>query len=179
MIEVIVLILLVMIAISIVFSYSSFRERMLFSEASMSAISAREKIKIAEKKYMGGKLKKSVFDALLDELEEELISAELIIFRLKRSSAFPSENKSEEIMAQVANPTKYKKSVVQKILRQADLLRQEMSLLEAKLLKREIKESVFEKLIKDRERELIRKEKELMDIISKGSTGSPKKPRID
>jgi len=43
-----------------------------------------------------------------------------------------------------------------------------MSLLEAKLLKREIKDSVFEKLIKERESEIIKKEKELMDVVFKG-----------
>ncbi|MFA5931276.1 MAG: hypothetical protein WC821_03110 [archaeon] len=169
MIEVLVLVLFVILFFSGIFFYSSYRERIVFENAQREVISAQEKIKIAERKFMQGKIKKNVFEAILDELEEELISAELIVFRLKNSSSLSIGDKANQVIAKLDKPTKYRKTKIEKILKETELLRNEMSILEGRFLKHQIKQSVFEKLVQAKESMMIIKEKELMDIVIKGS----------
>ncbi|MFA6269312.1 MAG: hypothetical protein WCW13_04180 [archaeon] len=169
MFEEIIFVLLVLIVMVGVFGYSSYRDRRTVKEAELAAVSAKEKIHIAERKFMQGKIRKPVFELILDELEEELISAELVLFRFKKRGSFSVEDKVLEVVAKLDKPTKHRRALVEKILISAELIRQEVSLLEGKLMKHEIKQSVFEKLIKDKEHELIRKEKELTDIVIKSA----------
>lgn len=137
----------------------------MLASAQRMMVSAQEQIKIAERRFMQGKIKKSVFDALLDDLEQELISAELILFRFRKLPVISVEDKIGEVVLKLGKSTQYRKSKIQRILTETELLREEMGLLESKLLRREIKQSVFEKLIKQKELLLIKKEKELMDVI--------------
>ncbi|VVB74586.1 Uncharacterised protein [uncultured archaeon] len=128
-------------------------------------VSAQQRIKIAERRFMQGKIKKSVFDALLDDLEQELISAELILFRFQKLPDVSVVEKMGEVVLKLGKSTQYRKSKISRILMETELLRAEMGLLEGKLLRHEIKQSVFERLIKQKELVLIKKEKELMDVI--------------
>ncbi|MFA5125527.1 MAG: hypothetical protein WC462_00810 [archaeon] len=173
MIEVFFLVLIVVVIFVGFFAFLSYRDKLLLSQAEKRIVSVKEKIKIAERKFMQGKLKKSVFDSLVEDLEEELFSEECVLLRLKKASVFSSKDKVSEVVAKLDKPTKHRKARVEKILKEIELLRSEMSLLESKFLKREIKQSVFEKMIKKKESEMIQKEKELSDIVVEASEKSP------
>jgi len=168
MFEAIVLVLVVVVLVLVLFAYSSLRDKRLFLDTERSIVSARERLKIAERRFRQGKMNKGVFDSIADDLEGELYSAELLLFRLKKYNEISVDTKATLIVQKLDRPTKYRRSKIESILRETELIRHEMSLLEAKLLKREIKDSVFEKLIKERESEIIKKEKELMDVVFKG-----------
>jgi len=169
MIEVFFLVLIVVVIFVGFFAFLSYREKFLLVQAEKRVVSVKEKLKIAERKFMQGKLKKSVFDSLVEDLEEELFSEECVLLRLKKSPVFSSKDKVSEVVAKLGKPTKYRKARVEKILKEIELLRSETSLLESKFLKREIKQSVFEKMIKKKESEMIQKEKELSDIVAEAS----------
>ncbi len=169
MFEAIVLVLVVVVLVLVLFAYSSLRDKRLFLDTERSIVSARERLKIAERRFRQGKMNKGVFDSIADDLEGELYSAELLLFRLKKYNEISVDTKATLIVQKLDRPTKYRRSKIESILRETELIRHEMSLLEAKLLKREIKDSVFEKLIKERESEIIKKEKELMDVVIQGS----------
>jgi hypothetical protein len=172
MLEVFFLVLIVIILFVGYFAFVSYNEKVLIQNTEKRIASTKEKIKIAERKYMQGKLKKSVFDSLIEELEEELFSAECILLRLKKSSVVSHLNKVSAVLSKVEKPTKHRKAKVEKILKEIELLRSETALLESKYLKREIKQNVFEKMIRKKESELIQKEKELNDIVAEASEKS-------
>ena len=166
MLEALLLVLIVVALIVFVFWYNSFRDQRLASEAQSRVVSVKAQLKIAERKYMQGKIKKNVFEALIDDLEEELLSAELVLFRLRKVSDLSVDSKTSLVLEKMSSKNKYKKSQVEKILKETELLREEISLLESKLLRREIKESVFEKLLKKKESALIKKETELNSLVA-------------
>ena len=166
MLEALFLVLVVVVLIVLVFWYNSFRDQRLAEEAQSRVASVKEQLKIAERKYMQGRIKKNVFDSLADDLEEELLSAELVLFRLKKVSGLSVDNKISLVLEKMSSKNKHKKSQIEKILKETELLREEISLLESKLLRREIKESVFEKLVKKKESALIKKETELNSLVT-------------
>ena len=50
-------------------------------------------------------------------------------------------------MARLDKPTKHKRSLVEKILSETELIREELALLESRLFKNEIKQSVYNKIV--------------------------------
>ena len=96
MFEEFILVLLVIVIIAIIFSYSSRKDKKLLEDAERGVVSAKEKLKITERKYMQGKLRKGVFDSLVDDLEAELLSYELTLFRLRRSGEVSVEEAKHE-----------------------------------------------------------------------------------
>jgi len=165
MLEVFLLVLLVVLLFTLVLFYYSRKNFWMLESAERAMVSAQERIKIAERRFMQGKIKKSVFDALLDDLEQELVSAELILFRFRKLPDVSVGEKMGEVVLKLGKSTQYRKSKISRILMETEMLRQEMGLLEGKLLRHEIKQAVFERLIKQKELVLIKKEKELMDVI--------------
>jgi len=165
MLEVFLLVLLVVLLFTLLLFYFSRKTIWALENAERIMISAQERIKIAERRFMQGKIKKSVFDALLDDLEQELVMAELILFRFRRLPDVSVGEKVGEVVLKLGKSTQYRKSKISRILMETEMLRQEMGLLEGKLLRHEIKQSVFERMIKQKELVLIKKEKELMDVI--------------
>ena len=169
MLEVIVFVAVVILILVLSAGYYSLKDKMAAGNAQLQIKNAEEKLKIAERKFMQGKIKKSVFDSIVDDIEEEMLSAEMALLRITKSKELSVEEKTLEIMKQIERPTKHRMTQVQKILEETEILRKEMSMLEGKLLKREIKQSVFEKLVKEKETEMIKKENDLMDIVAKSS----------
>lgn len=154
--------------------FVSLRGRMSGGELRLRIASANDRLLIAEKRFMKGKIKKSVFDSIVDSLEEEQLSAELALFRLEKSASLEVPKRSEKVISLLARPTPYRKAKVNSILKETDLIRHEMSLLEARLLKRQLKQTVFEKLIAQKEAKLIEKEKELGDVVASAQDFSTK-----
>ena len=166
MIEVLVFVFLVLIVLVGIFAYSSYSEKKAILDAENQVVSAKERLKIAERKFMQGKIKKSVFESLIDDIEEELLLAELALFRLKNYPEVSITEKASQVFLKMDRPTKYRKIRIEKILTETELIRNEISILEGKFMKHEIKQSVFERLIKTKEDLMIRKEKELMDVVA-------------
>ena len=165
MLEVVFFVILVLIVIISLFGYTSYRERKLIKESERIISQNQEKIKIAERKFMQRKIKKSVFDMILEDLEEQILLAQMTLFRLKKSPSVSIEDKAQELFLRLEKPTNHRKKTIESLLKDTEVLRTEMSMLEGKLMKREIRESVFERLIKDKEKEMIEKERKLIDLL--------------
>jgi len=125
----------------------------------------KDKLKIAEKKFFTGKLKKNVFDSLLDELESELASCELSLFRLQKSKELSVEKKANALLSKVFHPSRYRKVKLSRLLLETELLNQEIDLLESKFMKRELRQGVFEKLLKEKEQIMLEKESEIVSSV--------------
>ncbi|MCX6803003.1 MAG: hypothetical protein NTY48_00335, partial [Candidatus Diapherotrites archaeon] len=135
-------------------------------ELETSVHSAQERLLIAERKFMQGKLKRSVFESLRSMIEEEMLLAEMSLFRLKKASNISVSTKAKRLVEVSGSLSRRKETKVRSILKETELLRSQMGLLEARFLKRSISEYVFEKLITNKESELIKKERELSNLIS-------------
>ncbi|MEK6958609.1 MAG: hypothetical protein AABW59_01045 [archaeon] len=167
MFEVLFLIALVMVLFVALFAYNFSKEGRVVAEQQLKIVFIKDKLSIAEKKFFQGKIKKPVFDELLDDLEIELANAELVLFRIKKSREISVEEKTVQILDNATSPARHRKMKISKLLFQAELLKSEIALLESKLMKRELKESVFRKLVKDKENEMIANESELIGEIRK------------
>jgi hypothetical protein len=173
MLEVVFIVLLFFVVVLAFFYFSFLREKNFVDSARLSIVSARERLRIAERKFMQGKIKRSVFDSIVDDLEEELYSSELILFRFNKPFDVSLSDKVSLVMQKMDSVSKRKRKRVESILRETELIRHELDLLEAKLLKHEIKQSVFERLVKKKEFELIKKERELTNLVLRSRAVSP------
>jgi hypothetical protein len=166
MIEVVFLVLVLFLLIGI-FWFASYKknrsEQVLLFEQEIT--DDKQKIKIAERRFLQGKIRKEVFEPLSNEMERGMIEKELEVFKIKRESEVSIKDKLTQIIEKMSNPTRYKKLRLEKLLKESEMIRQEMSFLESKLLKREIKQNVFEFLIKKKEIELIDKENEVIKLV--------------
>lgn len=169
MIEVIVFLVLVLIVFVVLLGFSVWQDKKSIANLNEKVASLNQQISIAQRRFMQGKIKKNVFDLILDDLESELYSTELLLFRSQKSASVSVKSKTDEIISKLDKPTKHRRALVESILSETELIREELALLEGKLFKHEIKQSVFDKLVREKESELIRKEKELMDVV-KGAT---------
>ena len=172
MYEVVVLVLFVLVVFFAFFLYSYTREGRIAQEQEKRINSAREKLKLAEKRYFQGKIKKDVFDAVLDDIEVELAEAELVLFRMKKSREISVEEKTVALLDKVTKPTKHRRAKIARLLFETELLRSEVSLLEGKLMKRELRQSTFQRLMREKENEMLAKESELVSAM-KEMNGAP------
>lgn len=146
--------------------YFSMRKRLNEGEIRARISDADRRLFIAEKKFMQGKIKRGVFDSISSEIEEDLMSCELALLRHEKAPQISVASRAERVVSLLSNPTPHRRAKINSILKETSLIRHEMSHLEAKLLKRAIRESVFEKMIAKKEAKLIEKEKELGDIVA-------------
>jgi len=169
MLEVLFLVLIVIVVISGIFFYSGYRDKKILEETEREVVSTKERLKIAERKYMQGKIRKGVFDSIAEDLQSELLEYELLLFRLKKSGEISVDDKTAQVVGKLDHPTKYRTTKIGKILKETELIRRELSMLEAKLMKHEVSQNVFQRIVKEKESKLISKEKELMDLVLKSS----------
>jgi len=162
MYEVLGLLLLVFAAFFAVFMYNYTREGRITIEQEKRINFAKDKLRLAEKRYFQGRIKKEVFDAVLDDLEVELAGAELALFRLRKAREISVEDKTVALLDKVTKPTKHRRARIARLLFETELLRSEVSLLEAKLMKREFRQSTFQRLMREKENEMLEAESELV-----------------
>ncbi|MEI7961041.1 MAG: hypothetical protein WCI04_01780 [archaeon] len=165
MFEEVFLAVIVILIVVLVVMYSFFRNRVSESELNFRIMDSKGKLAIAERKFMQGKIRKNIFEVLASKLEEEILTSELALFRLQKAREILVSSSANKLLLEMNNPTKYRRAKINSILKETSLLRNEMSLLEGKLLKRQVREGVFEKLIAEKESKLISKEKQLGDIV--------------
>jgi hypothetical protein len=166
MIEVLFFVFVVLFLIVLFFYSGLLSDRALALELENKVASARERLKIAERRFMHGKIKKNVFELLVDSIEEELLSAEMGLFRLAKINDISISAKTEEVFLQVNKPTRHRKAKVEALLKETELIRKELSMLEAKFMRREINQNVFDRLVMKKEAELIEKEHQLTKIAA-------------
>jgi hypothetical protein len=166
MIEIIILVAIVIILILLLINHGATSESRLVAEKEKVISRIEKMLKIAEKKFFKGKMKKEVFESLCDDLRSEKTYLELEIHSIKRASDVSVSEKSEELLGRAINPSKHKKIKLNSLLRETDLLRNEIHLLEVKLMKHELTENLFHKLVKEKENKLIRLESEIVEIVS-------------
>ena len=165
MLEVIFIVLIVVVMLIVFVKYSSTdTKKIIFIDEQVLGVE-KEKLLIAEKKFLQGKIKKIVFDDLKDDLERTIVEKELEIFRLKKERTISIEEKANAIYQKLVRPTKHRKVKLKHMLKQTELLRKEMSFLEAKLLKREISENLFKQLMREKEKLMLARETEIVDFV--------------
>lgn len=169
MIEVIFLVIVLVIVLFIIIktNYSNV-EQIIFEKEQILGIK-EDKLKIAQKKYMQGKIKKEVYDGLSNDLQIDMVLTQLDIFRIKKIHTLEIEEKAQKLFAKLANPTKHRQTKLRHLLIESEVIRKELKFIENKLLKNEITENVFQDLIKLKEKEMIEKESEIINFI-KGSS---------
>lgn len=167
MLEVIIFLILVLIVFLILIGSFVWQDKKNVLLLNEKISSLNQQINIANRRFSQGKISKNVFELIVDGLQTELYSAELMLFRLSKGSSKKVSAKTDEIMFKIDKPTRHKRAIVENILSKTELIREELVILEGKLFKHEIKQSVFNKLVLDKEAELILKEKELMDVVLK------------
>ena len=165
MLEIIIFVLVVIIVILLISLYSM-RNSFSVDALLFRISSAKDRLAIAQRRFMQGKIKERVFNSLAGDIEEEITSGELLLYRLRKSGSVEVSDKVDKLLAVLSKPTPHRRSRINSILKETELIRHEMGLLEAKFLKREITESVFEKMIVKKEAQLISREKALTDIIT-------------
>jgi hypothetical protein len=166
---VVILVLIVTIALYLFIKHNSgFEQRLLVEKEKMLEIE-KDRLKIAERKYMQGKIKKEIFDELRLEIEEKIMLTTLDVFRLKKIHILKVEDKLEAIYKKLTNPTKHRKVQLVNLLTETELVRKEIAFLEARLMKHEISESLFRKLIRKKEQEMISLELEIVTIVKKAN----------
>lgn len=173
MYEVIGLLLLVAAVFFGIFMYNYTREGRVTIEQERRVRYAKEKLKLAEKRYFQGRIKKEVFDAVLDDIEVELAGAELILFRMRKSREISVEEKTVALLDRVTKPTKHRRAKIARLLFETELLRSEVSLLEGKLMKRELRQSTFHRLMREKENDMLEKESELVRAMREMNESSP------
>ena len=173
MYEVVGLLLLVAAVFFAFFMYNYTREGRVALEQEKRINFARDKLKLAEKRYFQGKIKKEVFDAVLDDLQAELAEAELVLFRMRKSREISVEDKTVALLDRVTKPTKHRRAKIARLLFETELLRSEVSLLEGKLMKRELRQSTFQRLMREKENDMLSKESELVSAMREMSDSTP------
>lgn len=171
MLEVVSFVLLVVLIILIWVYYLLSRESAVVAQLGEQIELTRSKLRLAERKFLQRKISKNVFDSLISGFESDLVSLELERAALSRPVSKSAARKAEEILERLPNPPKRLRVKVASLLKETEALRHEMAVLESKLLKHEIREAVFEKLMTVKESELIRAESELLRVVEEFHKG--------
>jgi hypothetical protein len=171
MIEVAFLVLVVLLIIIIWVYYIFSREWVIAARIDRQIALTKSRITLAEKKFLQRKISKNIFNSLMSGFESDLVSYELERAAFGRPRELVVRSKADEILNSVPKPPKRIKVKIIPLLRETEKLRHEMKALEAKLLKREIHEGVFEKLMTSKQKDLIKKESELLKVLDDAHKG--------
>ena len=161
-----ILIFVIVLLIASLFAYIMQIENILILEKEKAILRIEKMLKIAEKKFLKGKIKRKVFEELQDDLLAEKINLEFELRSIKHAESVDVSVKAEKLVEKVSRPSRHKKLAIKKLLKDTELLREELGGIERKFLKHEIKESVLRKLMKEKESQLIRKESEIIELIN-------------
>jgi hypothetical protein len=163
MLEVVALVLAVTALFAIYFQSRDFYDH------STRIATIKFELDAAKKRFSAGKISKDVFDSILEDLETELVEEELLIESSKR----PTKREPKDLLFS-SKPTKHQISRVSVLLGEIDLIRNEISILENKLLRRQISEKTYSKLVKKRHLKLLEKESVVSDLVGKKETKETK-----
>jgi len=160
-----ILIFVVVLLILLLFVYIMQSESILLLEKERAIERVEKMLKIAEKKFMKGKIKREVFEELQNDLLAEKINLEFELKSISRAERIDVTVKADTLTKRSVNPTRHKKLTIRRLLEDTERLRAELGEIEKRFLRHEIKESVFRKLIKEKESQLIRKESEIVELV--------------
>ena len=166
MIEVILLVIIFLILVIWFFFYGNSIESRIIIEKERLLKLQEKKLIIAQKKFMKGKINQPVFEELKNDLKFNSLLLELEILRLKQIHQIEIEEKVLELISKLKTPTKYRKTKLRHLLIESEILMKEINLIEKKMMKNEISQELFKKIIKHKENELIEKEAQIVDFIN-------------
>ena len=164
MIEVIVLGIIAIIFLMLFVIVNS-KDNLFAKERKINSL--KERLHLAENKFMKGRIKNEVFISLKEDLEREIIDNEMSLLRLEKSMDVNVESKTKELLERIEKPTEKKRVRISNFLKETELIRREMAMLEKKFLKKEIGEKTFKGVMKKKENELIEKETEIIHLVKK------------
>ena len=140
-------------------------ESILVLEKEKAIARAEKMLKLAEKKFMKGKIKRDVFEEIQNDLLAEKMNLEFELKSINRVQNVDVTFKAETLVERSVHPTRHKKLTIRRLLEDTEQLRSELGTIEKSFLKHEIKDGVFRKLMKDKEAQLIRKESEIIELV--------------
>jgi len=161
-----VFVVVILLILLLMFAYMMQSESILIVEKERAIRRIEKMLKIAEKKFMKGKMKKEVFEELRDDLHTEQLNLEFELQSIRRVEDTAIAIKTDQLMQRTASPSRHKKLELKNLLGETEVIRGEMELIERKFLKHDIKESVFRKMMKEKETQLLRKESEIIEIVN-------------
>lgn len=165
MIIVFFIVLIVVLISLIIFFYNKTDSKKIIFLKEQELLLLKDRYKIAEKKFLQGKIKQNIFDKLKNDLEYEIVLIELEIFRVKKNYFSKLEEKFQQILLKIKKPTKYKKAKLKGFLKESEMIRNELRLIEKKILKNEISQNTFERLLQEKEKEMIKKETQILHFL--------------
>jgi len=160
-----ILIFVIVLLVLLLFVYIMQSESILVLEKEKAIARTEKMLKLAEKKFMKGKIKRDVFEEIQNDLLAEKMNLEFELSTINRVQNFDVTFKAETLVERSVHPTRHKKLIIRKLLEDTEQLRSELGTIEKRFLRHEIKESVFRKLIKEKESQLIRKESEIIELV--------------
>ncbi len=163
--EVIVLVVIVIAGLFLVMKFNSSLTERLVRDREEHLDIEREKLKIAEKKYMQGKIKQDVFEKVKEDLSYKIVLTELDIYRIKKTHTLEIEDKAEKLIQKLVHPTKHRQVTLRHMLIESELVRKELKIIENKLLKNEIDQKLFKRLVSEKEDEMLEKENQIIHFI--------------
>ncbi|MDD4251004.1 MAG: hypothetical protein PHX27_02320 [Candidatus ainarchaeum sp.] len=167
MIVVILLSIIALLLLFLVFLYNINLPKNIIIVKEQELLLLVDQLKIVEKKFFQGKIKKNVFDNLKGDIEINFVLKELEIFRLKKIDFSKLNEKLDQLSVKLKNPTRFKKTKLKNLIRESELILAELDIIEKKFLKKEISASSFEKLVHIKENEMIAKESQIVNYIKK------------
>ncbi|MFA5764078.1 MAG: hypothetical protein WC915_04660 [archaeon] len=168
--EVIVLVTVVAAVLFLIVKYNSTLTQKLTHDKEEHLEHEKEKLKSAEKKYMQGKIKQDVFAKVKDELNYKIVLTELDIYRIKKIHTLEIEEKAEKLIQKLVHPTKHRKITLRHMLIESELVRKELKIIENKLLKNEIDQELFKRLISEKEDEMLEKENQIIHFVKSANS---------
>jgi hypothetical protein len=160
--------IVIIVLVAFIINNSSWETRSILANEKLLEIE-RERLAIANRRFMTGKIKKEVFEDIKLELEENIFGYELEIFKLKKLKTLTIEDKLEAIVSKITHPTKHRRIQIAHLLTETELIRKEIGYLEANFMKRKLSEKLFKKLVKEKEQEMISFENDIIRIVKKAN----------
>lgn len=152
----------VVVATGVFIILSSANESIVIKQQKISL--AKEKLNIAEKKYMQGKIKEKIFEKLKYDLQYEIVSNKLSIIKIKKEEA-SIKPKLKKILNKLKRKTKHKKVTLNRLLTQVDVVKKQLSVLDSMFMKRAITEDVYNAVAEEKENQLISLEADILKIV--------------
>ena len=165
MLIVFVIVVLATFLLLLFFLYNSGSSQSIVFEKEQELSAQKDKLKIAEKKFLQGKMNKNIFEKIRNDLEYENVLLELEIEIARRTNFERVEEKVKQLFSKFKKPTKYKRTKLKRMIGESESVRTELKIIEKKLLRNEISQETFEKLVQEKEKEMVDKETKIVHFI--------------
>lgn len=125
------------------------------SELTQKLRESEQQLKIAEENFYTRKMGQQVFEKILHFYKAQMVEIELKISKLQNNQPVDISEKLKALGAKLKHPTKAKIHRLEKLLKEAEGLVEEINFLQNKLMKHEIDEELFNYLSEEKHKKII------------------------